>query len=345
MAKVLVFNNFLKKDQDWLFAVKWSKTNEYRLEHPGRWRGNPAGTRKHENARDYVFRLVCSARLWRLWRQHDVLIVESCLTGLLMAAFSCLGKGRRKLMIVNFNVPRHRKAILRFLSRHLFRRVDHYLVHSQHDIEISGDLYGIPAERFTFWPYVRSVPPAQGEPDPAYPFPDRRPFIISYGSNARDYGTFCQALNGAPLDAIVVAREWNLKGITLPPNVRALSGIPMSQCDKLVSQSLFTVFPLDCTEPSCGQISIVTSLMLGKPVICTDWMGVRDYIEHGVNGLLVPPNDPAALRQQMLSLARDKDLYARLSRGALEWSKRHADPVLLQQKIDDLVTALARPNP
>ncbi|TGD84247.1 hypothetical protein BayCH28_26065 [Mycolicibacterium sp. CH28] len=41
-------------------------------------------------------------------------------------------------------------------------------------------------------------------------------------------------------------------------------------------------------------------MAMGKLTIMTDTMGVRGYVEDQRTGLIVPPDDPVALRQAML---------------------------------------------
>ena len=48
----------------------------------------------------------------------------------------------------------------------------------------------------------------------------------------------------------------------------------------------------------------------GKPLIATDVPGCRDIVTHGVNGLLIPPRDSAALAAAIDSLLRDASLRA-----------------------------------
>ncbi len=163
---------------------------------------------------------------------------------------------------------------------------------------------------------------------------------MSFGGNARDYRTFFQAIEGTNLYAIVVAREYNLNGLKIPQNVKAFCNIPLQECDKLVSKCRFTVFTFNGSEPSCGQISIVTSLMLGKPTICTDWIAVHGYITDGKNGLLVKMKDPDDLRSKMIRLVKDKQLYNRLSESALLWAKENIDTSALHKKIDNLITMM-----
>jgi glycosyltransferase involved in cell wall biosynthesis len=65
----------------------------------------------------------------------------------------------------------------------------------------------------------------------------------------------------------------------------------------------------------------------GRPVVATPVTGVRDLVVDGVNGLLVPPDDPRALRQALARLAHERGLAERLGRagretaGAFAWAR------------------------
>ena len=54
----------------------------------------------------------------------------------------------------------------------------------------------------------------------------------------------------------------------------------------------------------------------GRPVVVTDNGGQREYVEHGKNGLLVPPGDAEALAGAMGRLVDDAALRQRLGRQA-----------------------------
>lgn len=53
-----------------------------------------------------------------------------------------------------------------------------------------------------------------------------------------------------------------------------------------------------------------------RPVICSNIGGMAEMIEHEVNGLTVPPNDPLALAQAMRRMAENPDLRHSLSANA-----------------------------
>jgi glycosyltransferase involved in cell wall biosynthesis len=62
--------------------------------------------------------------------------------------------------------------------------------------------------------------------------------------------------------------------------------------------------------------TVVESLAVGCPVIATAVGGVPEVVRDGVNGLLVPPNDPAALAAAISRLAAEDGLRTQLSERA-----------------------------
>jgi glycosyltransferase involved in cell wall biosynthesis len=73
----------------------------------------------------------------------------------------------------------------------------------------------------------------------------------------------------------------------------------------------------------------------GRAVVATAVGGLRDAIDDGVNGILVPPRDVRALRCAVERLLADPELRARLGRAAREKAQR-------EWSSDAAVHALAR---
>ena len=66
------------------------------------------------------------------------------------------------------------------------------------------------------------------------------------------------------------------------------------------------------------------AMACGLPVISTSAAGeIRDRVEEGVNGYVVPPEDSAALAESMLHLAQNPDLIARMGRISHEKIQGH----------------------
>jgi glycosyltransferase involved in cell wall biosynthesis len=61
---------------------------------------------------------------------------------------------------------------------------------------------------------------------------------------------------------------------------------------------------------------VVEAFCRARPVIGAGAGGIPDIVENGVNGLLVPPDDPLALADALVRLLTDRELQLRLSAGA-----------------------------
>ena len=78
-------------------------------------------------------------------------------------------------------------------------------------------------------------------------------------------------------------------------------------------------------------VAIMEAFALGRPVVSTSVGGVPEAVRDGVEGLLVPPRDPAALADAMVRLAQDPALEERLASGAEDrasaFDARHAQDI------------------
>ncbi len=77
----------------------------------------------------------------------------------------------------------------------------------------------------------------------------------------------------------------------------------LEQCDAVVLPSRWESFGLVCPE----------AMMAGRPVVGSSAGGMADLIEHGISGLLISPNDPAAIASAVLALASDRELLLHLA--------------------------------
>lgn len=83
------------------------------------------------------------------------------------------------------------------------------------------------------------------------------------------------------------------------------SYLDMEELAKIIAHSAFTVCPYISSSQSGG---VITSLVMGKPVVGTDFSTMREMIEDGVTGLLVPPKDADTLAEAIVRLLCDDNL-------------------------------------
>ncbi len=81
----------------------------------------------------------------------------------------------------------------------------------------------------------------------------------------------------------------------------------------------------------------------GRAIVATDVPGCREVVRHGVNGLLVPPRDPAALAGALERLIGDAELRAAFGRAGREIALARLDERVVIPRILELYRSLA-PN-
>jgi len=143
------------------------------------------------------------------------------------------------------------------------------------------------------------------------------PYVLAVGKDlARDYATFVEALAplGVRLELAVYPR--NLDGIELPPQARARV-VGSQELRELYAGAACVVLPQRRPEYPYGSeggglTALLEALAMAKPVVASDRPILRDYVADGETALLVPPEDPAALREAVERVLGDAELARRL---------------------------------
>ena len=89
---------------------------------------------------------------------------------------------------------------------------------------------------------------------------------------------------------------------------------------------------------------VIESFCRGRPVVGTRAGGIPDIVGDGVSGLLVPPEDPAALADALAGVLSDRALQARLAEGARAGAAGWVQtPEEYADRVRDLVVRVASP--
>jgi len=154
------------------------------------------------------------------------------------------------------------------------------------------------------------------------PLPDGEPVVLSVGKDlARDYVTLAEAMRPLPARCDVVALPRNVDGAALPPNVAFKSRLPVGELRRLYAESSCFVLAqrredfLFGTEAG-GLTALVEAMAMAKPIVATERAVIHDYVDDGVEALIVPAEDPLALRGAIERVLADRALAQRLGAAA-----------------------------
>jgi glycosyltransferase involved in cell wall biosynthesis len=144
-----------------------------------------------------------------------------------------------------------------------------------------------------------------------------------------------------PLDArvVFVVLRRNLEGIDVPSNVEVRERIPYADLRDLYRRAAVAVVALRGADFPFGSEGSGVSAMLeaqasGTALVASDRPIVRDYLHDGETGLVVPPEDPGALREAIVRLLDDGELARRLG----DAGRVHVEQ---QHTMDDMAERLA----
>jgi glycosyltransferase involved in cell wall biosynthesis len=87
-------------------------------------------------------------------------------------------------------------------------------------------------------------------------------------------------------------------------------------------------------------LSLMEYMAAGKPVVATAVGGVPDLIDESVEGLLVPPGDPAGLAAGVAALLRDREAAARMGERGRERRSREFDIDVMVRNLEALYVDL-----
>ena len=79
--------------------------------------------------------------------------------------------------------------------------------------------------------------------------------------------------------------------------------------------------------------SALEAMSTGRPLIVADAVGCREVVKDGVNGFLVPPQDPEAIANAMMKLIEEPGLKEKMG---LE-SRRLAEEIFDVHKVNEVI--------
>lgn len=201
-----------------------------------------------------------------------------------------------------------------YLQRLCFASVEVIFVSARREIQVYARRLGLPEDRIRFLPFhTNVVNPKMLEGAGSY--------ILSAGKTGRDYATLASAVDGLKVKVVVVSDRHHLDNIIFPSNVEVHTDITYEKYLDLLCGCSMVVVPLKKLVKSTGQVVFLEAMALGKPVVATSTTGTKDYIEHGVTGILVPLEDSDKLRRAISDFIEAPESYSDIAVRAFEQVK------------------------
>jgi glycosyltransferase involved in cell wall biosynthesis len=157
--------------------------------------------------------------------------------------------------------------------------------------------------------------------------------VLSVGKDlARDYTTLAEAVRPLAVQTTVVAHRRNVHENALPPNMTLRGGLSYGELRDLYADAACVVVPQRRNDYAFGSeggglTALLEAMAMGRPVVATERAILRDYVEDGVDALLVPPEDPLAMRDAIARVLGDPELAHSLGAAARARVERaHTSP-------------------
>jgi glycosyltransferase involved in cell wall biosynthesis len=156
---------------------------------------------------------------------------------------------------------------------------------------------------------------------PEQPWELATPTVASAGEDRfRDHALLVEAVRRAR-DTVPAARLELATGlpVDLPDDLGTLyTGRMGGRMRDLYGRSTVVAIALRPTRTGSGLTVVLEAMASGRPLVVTDNPGMSDYVEHGVTGLLVPPDDVEAFAEALRQLLADTDRARAMGAAAAE---------------------------
>lgn len=205
------------------------------------------------------------------------------------------------------------------LFKFAFRQLTALRVHSLVEKALYSNHFGIPEDRIEVCLWGMNVPEVSTAPPLL-----ERPYVSAVGGNARDYQTLlgaAQLLSDVPM--VWVVRPDNIFGMEIPDHVRVLTNIPLPQAMNVLAHSTLTVVPLRDSQVPCGHVTLVSSMLLRKPIVVTSSAGVFDYVRDGWNGFHCKPHSAADMADKIRTLWEHPETARTLGENGFQFASEH----------------------
>jgi glycosyltransferase involved in cell wall biosynthesis len=219
--------------------------------------------------------------------------------------------------------------------RWAYRGVDRVVYFSRNQTPVYRDVLGIPADRLAVVPF--GIDHEYFSPPPS---DDDDGYVLAVGRDkGRDWATLLDAVRDTDLDVKVACRPEDVAGLDVPANVELLGYVDRPTYRSLTARARVVAVPTHVLAYPTGQSVTLEAMAMGKCCVVTDTPAMRDYLEDGVDAVLVPPGDSDRLRRALLQVVADAELRKRTGVAAREAVDARFNAPAMWRAIAEVLTA------
>lgn len=201
--------------------------------------------------------------------------------------------------------------------------IDRFICFAKEECHYYSDVFGIDESKFIYVPLGHPMPIDVQIADDGY--------VFSTGRSNRDYDFLVNSLKNTNFKLIIACDTYH-GGHENAENINVLNSCHGNDMLRLMAKCHCVVVPLKNLKMSSGQLVVLQAMSLGKPVICTDADGIRDYVINGSTGFLID-NVEEQLLTVLNELYVDVKKYTELSNKAKECYLAHFTEDAMYERI------------
>ena len=182
--------------------------------------------------------------------------------------------------------------------------IDRFVCFAREECNYYAQMFGTGRERFVFIPLGIAPVQCNDCSDEGY--------VFATGRSNRDYDFLTRVMQGTDYKCVIACDNFTKSADA--DNVTVLNNCFGNSMIDAMAHCRCVAIPLKDANMSSGQLTILQAMSLGKPVICSDVAGIKDYVENG--SAMIIANDIDAWRRALQSIGSDTQYAARLSEKA-----------------------------
>lgn len=275
---------------------------------------------------------------------YDAVLAIGYVSAFAVALRARLTGSKTPVIVVGLNLATKQiRTGVAFIDRAIdktFQRLDLSIVHSRNEIDLFHQMHGLDRSRFAFAHWGYDLPRHDSQR-----FAGRAPYVCMIGRNNRDFKTFCEAVEKAGVDGVIIAPAYAKFDFSVPDRIEIHRDIPFADCLSCIEHALANLILVKDDERGAGHITAVSAMLLRAPQIYSDVSVLGDYFIDGVTGLAAPVGEADAVAGAIRRIVDAPDEAKRMTDAARDYALRWLSHEATVRRQAELIVAALEKRP